>query len=308
MPGSELSSFDFQDTTSSIQQHVKGAHNQTIGQVLGGIVVYVSGGQAIINAPLEKETDANASGRQLGPNPYKGLLAFQEQDCDHYFGRTREIDALWNRVRNLHQQDATLRLLPVYGPSGSGKSSLIRAGLIPALNKRPLPTQERARIAVLVPGDDPLYSLAIVIAKIVTNDPNPVLKADEFKQILNQKKDGAYSGLKRIAYGLPEIAKCPLIVLVDQFEESYSLCKNIQERDAFIGNLLYAVSDKTQYISAIVTMRSDFLGETHKHPELNRLFSNQGYLVPTMHKLALREAIAQPAEIAGYALVTVPGN
>ena len=287
---------------AAIQQDVTGDQNQTIGQVLGGIVVYVSGGQAIINAPSEKEADESASGKKLSPNPYKGLLAFKEQDSDRYFGRTREIDALWSRFQDLHRQDSAVRILPIYGPSGSGKSSLVRAGLIPALNKQPLATQERARIAVLVPGDDPLYSLAMVLAKIVTNDLNPVLKADEFKQVLSKEDGGKYSGLKRIAYGLPEIATFPLIVLVDQFEETYSLCKDLKARDAFIGNLLYAASDRTQYVSVIVTMRSDFLGGTHKHPDLNRLFSTQGYLVPTMDQLALREAIANPAEAAGQAL------
>lgn len=240
---------------------------------------------------------------EIRPNPYKGLLAFQETDGEYFFGRDKQIEQLWQKFRRLSELDSTIRLLPIYGPSGSGKSSLARAGMIPALAKRPLPGYAQARVAVLVPGTHPLEALASVLARVATDDLTPVAKTREFAGELKQVNDaGLYDGLRRIADVLPDIAISPLIVLVDQFEEVYSLCEQQEERDAFISNLLTGASDRSKHISVIVTLRSDFLGETQKHPILNRLFAQQGFLVPTMDQEELRQAIRQPAELAGHPL------
>ena len=290
------------DPMSEIQQTLTGDRNQAIGQVYGGIVVYVSGGQAIINpSATESSSPADSPEAAIGANPYKGLLSFREADSADFFGRSQEIQDLWEQFRKL--QTAAIRLLPIYGPSGSGKSSLARAGLIPELGRHPLPGRDKARVAVLVPGTQPLQALATVLARIATNDLIPVQKTREFAAELGiVTKAGEYDGLQRIASALPEIGTIPLIVLVDQFEEVYSLCKDAQERDAFIANLLYAAAERSAYVSVILTMRSDLLGETQKHPSLNRLFSSQGFLVPMMDEDNLREAIAQPAKQAGYPL------
>jgi WD40 repeat protein len=249
------------------------------------------------------EEDQSAKVGEIGPNPYKGLLVFQETDGDRFFGREKQIEQLWNRFRDLHEGDSTIRLLPIYGPSGSGKSSLARAGLIPEFARRPLPGHDRARVAVLVPGTHPSEALASVLARVATNDLTPATKTREFAEELKQANEaGEYDGLRRIADLLPDIAISPLIVLVDQFEEVYSLCEKQEERDAFIGNLLTGSSSRSRRVSVIVTLRSDFLGETQKHPGLNRLFATQGFLVPAMDEEELRQAIRQPAERAGHPL------
>ena len=149
---------------------------------------------------------------------------------------------------------------------------MARAGLIPELGDRPLPGRDRARVAVLVPGTQPLLALATILVAIVTGDRHSVSKQAEFAEALAKtNNNGQYNGLHRIALTFPEIGTEPLIVLVDQFEEIYSLCKDADERNAFIGNLLYAAAEPSQYVSIITTFRSDFLGETQKHPQLNRL-------------------------------------
>ncbi len=254
---------------------------------------------------IERQVEEDQSARvgEIGPNPYKGLLAFQETDGDRFFGREKQIEQLWDKFRSLHEGDSTIRLLPIYGPSGSGKSSLARAGLIPEFARRPLPGYATARVAVLVPGTHPLEALASVLARVATDDPTPVAKTREFAGELKQaNEEGEYDGLRRIADVLPDIAVSPLIVLVDQLEEVYSLCENLAERDAFIGNLLTGARERSRRVSVIVTLRSDFLGETQKHPVLNRLFAEQGFLVRTMDEEELRQAISQPAQRAGHPL------
>jgi WD40 repeat protein len=301
-PSSSPSPNTGSDPKLQIEQNVEGDRNQTIGQVLGGMVVY---GTVIYNTP-PTEPDSSTSQTKdpkIGANPYKGLLAFQETDGDRFFGRDPQINELWEKFRSLHEQESATRLLTIYGPSGSGKSSLARAGLIPKLARKPLPGGDRARVAVLVPGSHPLESLATVMARIATNDPTPVTKTREFSTELSQANaEGVYDGLRRIADALPEIVISPLIVLVDQLEEVFTLCEDPKERDAFIGNLLCAVADQSKRVSAIFTLRSDFLGATQKYPLLNQAIAAQGYLVAAMSEDGLREAIAKPAELAGHPL------
>lgn len=272
---------------------------QMIGRMaIGQLTVYLSQVQTNLETP---QPNVN----KLGANPYQGLLAFRETDGDRFFGREKQIEQLWQIFRDLQEKESAVRVLPIYGPSGSGKSSLALAGLIPKLGATLLPGQSHARLVVLVPGTHPLESLATMLARIATNDPTPVSKIREFTQELTQKNNhGEYDGLRRIADVFPDIAFSLLIVLIDQFEEVYTLCKDKAERDAFVENLLCATAEHSKRVSVILTLRSDFLGETQQHPRLNKLFSEQGFLVPTMQPEELEAAIAKPAEQAGHKLNT----
>ncbi|MBE9209789.1 pentapeptide repeat-containing protein [Nostoc sp. LEGE 06077] len=288
-------------STNQIQQDIGKNSGQAISQMIGGmaigqLTVYLSQVQTQLETP---PTPAN----KLGANPYQGLLAFRETDGDRFFGRDKQIEQLWQRFRDLHEQKSAVRMLPIYGPSGSGKSSLVLAGLIPKLGAQPLPGRNQARLVVLVPGTHPVEALAAMLARIATNDPTPVSKTRELTQeIIQQNNHQEYDGLRRIADVFPDIALSPLIVLVDQFEEVYTLCKDKAERDAFVGNLLCAAAEQSKRVSVILTLRSDFLGETQQHPCLNKLFSEQGFLVPIMQPEDLEAAIVRPSAQAGYQL------
>ena len=147
------------------EQTTTGDNNQVIGQVLGGMVLYVSGGQPVIHAPPAADS---LKPSELGENPYKGLLAFQETDGDRFFGRDQEIEQLWQQFYDLSEAENSVRLLAIYGPSGSGKSSLARAGLVPELTRRLFPGKERGKIASLRPGSQPVKELAKILARIAT--------------------------------------------------------------------------------------------------------------------------------------------
>jgi hypothetical protein len=267
---------------------------EIVGDALKSTIISGNGNTVVVyyESRLEAATSSPPSPSAFAPNPYKGLLAFQETDGDRFFGRDPQIKYLWEKFQNLHMNGSMIRLLTIYGPSGSGKSSLARAGLIPELARRPLPGRDRARVAVLVPGSHPLESLATVLARIANNDPAPVAKTREFATELAKANPlGEYDGLRRIADVLPDITISPLIVLVDQLEELFTLCEDAEERNVFIGNLLCAAAERSNRVSVIVTLRSDFLGSTQKYHQLNQLIEPQGFFVAAMSVEGLREAI-----------------
>jgi uncharacterized protein YjbI with pentapeptide repeats len=253
---------------------------------------------------VQQSTSIQKSDEKVGLNPYKGLASFKEQDADRYFGREAQVQRLLSRLQKLLGPTITPRVLPILGPSGCGKSSLARAGLIPELAKRPLPGKEEAKVAVLLPGNNPVKSLASVLAKIVTNDPLPVAKAVEFERILKEKNDaGEFDGIRQILSLISDAQNYPLFIFVDQFEEIYSLCKNADLRRIFIDTLLDAASDSNGVVSLIFALRSDFLHKTQSHEVLNSLVgSDQSVIVPAMKPFELRRAIVEPAKRAGCSL------
>ncbi|MEN8446614.1 MAG: ATP-binding protein, partial [Cyanobacteria bacterium J06555_13] len=257
--------------------------------------------QATEQKPIETDPQNDTD---IGPNPYKGLSAFKEADADRYFGREVQIERLWKRFQALYEQSEVPRVLPILGPSGCGKSSLARAGFIPELARQPFTGKEHMRVAVLVPGARPLEALAGVLAKAVTNDPFPLAKAEEFELALKKPNSvGGCEGLRRIANLIPDIRDTPLVILVDQFEEVYSLCKDLEQRQAFIDNLLHAASEPTGEVSVVITLRSDFWGETQRHEQLNQAIgSDYSVNVPAMTATELRRAIKEPAKQAGQPL------
>ncbi|MGD1900270.1 MAG: hypothetical protein ACFB16_25430, partial [Phormidesmis sp.] len=265
-----------------------------------GNIIYV------IQQTKEQTQDETAAKKTaaFGPNPYKGLAAFKESDAARYFGREVQIERLWQRFQSLYEQSEVPRLLPILGPSGCGKSSLARAGFIPELARTPLPGKERMRVAVMVPGARPLEALAGVLAKAVTDDPFPAEKTAEFERVLKKPNEvGGSEGLRRIANLIPDIRDTPLVSLVDQFEEVYSLCDDAEHRQTFINNLIHAASEPTGEVSVVITLRSDFLGETQRHKQLNQsIGSDQSVIVPAMTTAELRSAIAKPAKQAGHPL------
>jgi WD40 repeat protein len=287
-------------------------HESAVGSAI------VSGDGNVVNVIYQviqqSVLETAGTSTKFGPNPYRGLAAFTEKDSDRYCGREAQINRLWEELQTLVKPSGSPRLLTVLGPSGCGKSSLVRAGLIPALAQRPLLGKSRMRVAVLVPGDHPLEALARVLAKAVTEDPMPATKSREFAEELKiSSAGGEYDGLRRITALMPEIRDAPLVVLVDQFEEVYTneprgttpeersrRERFIQERTAFIENLLCAAKDSSGNLSVILTLRSDFLGETQRHPGLNQAVSQRGVIVPAMTTAELARAIAVPAERAKH--------
>ena len=249
-------------------------------------------------AAYERRQRPPATGQR---NPYRGLAAFQVEEAYLFFGREALTDNLLQRFEALCEKPDATRLLAILGPSGSGKSSVARAGLLAALLRSPVPGPQPMRSAILKPGERPVESLARVLLPLLPDD-GTVLPAERVISIerLLRNKDAWAQGLRRFAAELPESAERPVLVLVDQFEEIYTLCRDATERDLFVALLLHAAQDSAPNISVVLTLRSDFLGETQRHHlALNRLIANQCVVVSGMSYDELRQVIVEPAAQAG---------
>ncbi|WP_295386374.1 tetratricopeptide repeat protein [uncultured Thiodictyon sp.] len=227
------------------------------------------------------------------PNPYLGLDSFQEKDAERFFGREALVGQdLWPDFQAL--MAGPPRFLALLGPSGSGKSSVARAGLLPRI-KAGMP----CRLLTLTPTHAPLAALANALARhALPDDPAPAGKAEEFRALL--AADG--QGLSRIATLLWGPDRVPLVLLLDQAEELFSLCPDAAEQGRFLDNLLAAVNDPTPHLYLLLTLRSDFLGETQRFPAFNTLLTGHERIVPVLDEAGLRLAIAEPARLAGQPL------
>ena len=149
------------------------------------------------------------------------------------------------------------------------------------------------------PPAPPLDALANALARhALPQDPAPAGKAQEFRGLLAADA----LGLTRIAALLWEREGSPLVLLLDQAEEVFSLCPDPAEQGRFLENLLVAATDPAPCVYLLLTLRSDFLGETQRFPAFNALLARQAQVVPVLDEAGLRRAIAELARLAGQPL------
>jgi len=233
---------------------------------------------------------AQAQRETLAENPYLGLSAFQAEDAERFFGREPLTKSLLEKCLKLESAKLP-RLLPILGPSGSGKSSVARAGLMPALQG----SLKNVQVEIFTPTETPLKILAQWMHELARKEKSTCSLSVE--ELLKKQSDTLASFLDT----LPNTAS--LILLIDQFEEVYTLCENAAEGTAFIDNLLTAVQpNSSTNLLVILTLRSDFLGATQRHSLLNQIIADQLVMVPMMSEAELRDAITKPAEQAGHPL------
>lgn len=199
---------------------------------------------------------------QTGQSPYVGLKAFQEEDADRFFGREKLTAKLVDLV-------AKRRLVGVFGASGSGKSSLLRAGLVPRL----------ANALVLTPGPRPLEESAVRLAQL-TGGSAVAIRAE--------LADPAALGLRAKQHDV--------VLVVDQFEEVFTLCDQ-EQRDWFVEALVQAPR-------VVIGVRADFYGHIGRHPELVEALEGAQILVGPMTTDELRRAITEPARHVGATVET----
>ena len=243
---------------------------------------------------LAQDPRIDGSARLPARNPYKGLRPFGEADAGDFFGREDLVERLLERLGQVARAG---RLLFVVGPSGSGKSSVVRAGLIPALRAGRLPGSERWPIAIMLPGTHPLQALASALAAAV---PALASSRDAFRipsSIVGATHDTALAAALATATAPDE----PVLLVLDQAEELFTLADE-PSRAQFLAQLLAALAAPDSRLLVAATLRADTLTYPLRVPGLGELIRAGVELVTPLDRNALERAIVQPAEKVGATL------
>ncbi len=215
-------------------------------------------------------------------NPYMGLRAFDEADTGYFFGRNALISQVCRRLAELPPDS---RLLTVVGPSGSGKSSLVRAGVIPALRRGDVPGSEKWFIARMLPGAFPLAELEMALLGVTFDVP------DTLTTLLNDPRQGLAAAVKTI---LPD-DDSELVLVIDQFEEVFTLVDFEDERRAFLNMLQRAATTPGSRLRIVIALRADFYDRPLMYPEFGSLVRANTEVVLPLSAANLRAAIVEPA-------------
>jgi serine/threonine protein kinase len=243
--------------------------------------------QALRAAALNNVAPDVANTTDLAPavrpraNPYKGLRAFDETDAADFHGRDRLVAEL---VAHLSQPES--RMLGVVGPSGSGKSSVVRAGVIPALRHDGVPGSSSWFITTMIPGTRPFEALETALLRIAVNPP---------AALLDQLRDGDRGILRSVRRVVPDDGGVVAIV-IDQFEELFT---GDVDHDPFLRALAVAVTEARSPLRVLLTLRADFYDRPLRHPELAPLLKRHTVAVTPLVPDELERAITTPAAAVG---------
>ena len=219
--------------------------------------------------------------REVGATyPYKGLTSFQPQDAAFFFGREALLDELVARLQSS-------RTLVIGGPSGSGKSSVLRAGLVPAIANGALAGSQHWPILLFTPGSDPLGELAHQLSRLTPDIDPPDVDA------LRGDPQGVRRWLPPGAAGL---------LAIDQFEEVFTQDPGPEDLRAFLDVLAALTTSEDAQVRVVIALRSDFYSTCAGYPWLADRISDNQILVGPMRRHELRRAIEGPAQRAGLRL------
>jgi WD40 repeat protein/DNA-binding CsgD family transcriptional regulator len=216
-------------------------------------------------------------------NPYKGLRAFQVTDARDFFGREDLIAKLVERMRG---DQPSSRFLAVVGPSGSGKSSLVKAGLIPALWRGALPGSEKWFIVDMLPGTHPIEKLETALIRAAANQAGNL-----HEQLMRDER-----GLIRIADIILPDDKSQLVLIVDQFEEVFTLTEDEATRQHFLNLIHAAAVEPRSRVRIVITLRADYYDRPLHYPEFGEMLRNRMETILPLSVKGLERAIRGPAE------------
>ncbi|MCX5965559.1 MAG: hypothetical protein NT070_21260 [Cyanobacteria bacterium] len=219
----------------------------------------------------QTSSDAEIQARELiEASPYLGLEKFGVEDHDKFFGRDRWIENLTEHLKHKN-------VLLLLGASGSGKSSLIQAGLVPALKKQP--NLSLFKLFSFVPDVNPFESFYVSLQPTYKSKAKlaQIVKEDTLIQVEQALKQDAQ-----------------WLIFIDQFEELFTRTPKT-ERDIFIKSLIKLIEKSDSSIKVILTMRADFLDKLSPYPDLGKLHDRYSLMLTDMDDRDLRLAIAEPA-------------
>ncbi|HEV2864217.1 MAG TPA: penicillin-insensitive murein endopeptidase [Pyrinomonadaceae bacterium] len=234
-------------------------------------------------------------------NPFPGLRPFETDEYNLFFGREGQSDELMTRLQRT-------RFLAVVGTSGSGKSSLVRAGLLPSLYGGLMAGAGSGwRVALTRPGHDPIGNLARSLAvEVFAEDHDPHVLTTIIETTLRRSTLGLVDAVRQAR--LPDYEN--VLVVVDQFEELFRYRAvregrgTVDDAAGFVKLLLEAARQREVPVYVIITMRSDFLGDCSQFWGLPEAINDGQYLIPRMTRDERREAVAGPVAVGGGRIST----
>jgi WD40 repeat protein/DNA-binding SARP family transcriptional activator len=223
------------------------------------------------------------------PNPYKGLQPFQETDAQVFFGREALVSRLFERLNETLDEDPWItRFLVVVGPSGSGKSSVVRAGLLPVLHKASRQGR-RLHVVTMLPGDDPRSELRAALDEALPPDASTSSPPSEDQPLVQMLEERVPKG------------DC-LFLIIDQAEELLTLTQDEEVRADFLADLLAALRVPDSCLHLVVTLRADHYAHPLQSPEWGKLVTQRVEFTLPLSPQEMRRAIEEPARRAGVQL------
>ena len=213
-------------------------------------------------------------------NPYKGLRAFREEDSNDFFGRSVLIEDLLYAIEDEKQ---SARLLAVLGASGSGKSSVMMAGVLPQLREN---HPDWIFLDPIVPSANPLEKLTIALARQFENKSQTAIREDLL--------DRSTRGLHRLTC---ELSDKPVVLYIDQFEEVFTLVEKEQQRRQFIDLITTAVNEPDGVLYVMLSMRADFYDRPAQYREFGTLIEKQHILITPMTLADVYDVVQLPAQL-----------
>ena len=217
-------------------------------------------------------------------NPYKGLRAFGEADVVDFHGREALSRELLERLAE------GARLTAVVGPSGSGKSSVVSAGLVPLVLAGAIPGSDRWPIVELLPGAHPFEELEAALLALTPD------RSADVSAALGREEDRLVEAAERLLEADPD---AKLLVVLDQFEELFTMVSNAETREAFLEMLETAATDPDSRVRIMLTLRADFYDRPLRYPGFSKLVEDGTVAVHPLTAEEMRSAIAEPARAAG---------
>ncbi|MGE5072878.1 MAG: protein kinase domain-containing protein, partial [Anaerolineae bacterium] len=250
---------------------------------------FVTALRQALGAMVPARKPADDASRVEVSNPYKGLRAFQQGDAADFFGREALTEQLLIRLREPQQAG---RFLAVVGPSGSGKSSVVKAGLLPALRGGALPGSDKWFIVEMAPGAHPLEQLEVGLLRIAVSPPPRLME-----QLQRDER-----GLSRATQMVLPDDGSELVLVIDQFEQAFTLVEDRAEASRFLDSLFAAVTDPASRLRVIITLRADFYDRPLLQPDFGDLVRCRTEVVMPLAADELVRAIVGPAERVGVTL------
>lgn len=240
--------------------------------------------------PIQIQTEEDVLPASEIVNPFMGLHSFSEADAENFFGRETFVQQLLAR---LGEGGDLKRFLAVIGPSGSGKSSVVRAGLVPALKRGGLPGSENWFVVDMLPGKHPFEELEASLLRVAVNPP---------EHLISQIKDGNRGLLRAVHRILPADPSVELVLVIDQFEEIFTLMEDEVERALLLESLATAILDERSRLRLVITLRADFTDKPLRYVDFGELMNRRFEFILPLTPDELERAILNPAQRVGLKL------